>query len=400
MLTRLFRSRILAAWAAALALAGCGEVDVATQRAERAARATGDIVIGVSWPFNAAKSTYWDGVEMARDELNGRGGVLGRRLALVKQDDRLSVTRGAVIAHEFASNLDMVAVIGTLNSYIAVASAPVLEAAGLVYLNHGSVVNLTSQGYRNVLRMIPSNRNVGELLADHARQRGFKRVLVYYVKNEYGLDLANAFEQRAATVGVEVADRVSYLSGASDYRLAMQHWRDFYQFDAIFLAGSLPEGAAIIQDIRAVGIRSPIFSAAGLDSPELARLGGALTEGVEVVSFFHPADPSDRVVEFNQRFHARYGRLPDTSAALGHDAVMLMADAITRANSTVPSRISQALRAPQGWQGVTGLHRFDELGNLQDKAIVLQVVRKGQFEFVRTMGGRPASPAQGKPEPA
>lgn len=385
------RRSLLALPAALLGLPGCGQRSPAAERAARAKEATGDIVVGVSWPLASAKGTYWNGVELARDQVNGAGGVLQRGLMLIPRDDKHSVTRGTVVAHEFANNLDMVAVLGTLNSYIAVATAPVYEDAGLVLLTQGSSVErLTTQGYKRIFRQIPSNGRVGELLAEHAAARKYRRVLVYYVKNEYGLDLANAFEQRAGEVGIEVADRVSYLAGASDFRLAMQHWKDFYNFDAIFVAASLPDGASIIEAIRQVGIRQPVFGADGLDSPDLARLGGAAVEGTEVTAFFHPNAPLPQVQAFRARYEQRFGKAPDSSAALGYDAVLLLADAIRRAKSTVPDEIAQALRDTRGWRGVTGLHNFDRRGNVTDKEIVMQVVRGGKFEYVLTSGSAPS----------
>lgn len=376
----------ITAIAAMIALSACGEVDVVAERAERARQGTGDVVVGVAWPFATAKGTLWDGVLFAQEEVNAAGGVLGRKLVVVKQDDALSVTKGIAIAHDFANNPDVVAVIGTLNSYISVSTAPVYEFAQLLFMSQGSSANrLTAQGYNYFFRMIPSNREVGEMLARHAGLRNYKRVLVYYVKNEYGLDLANAFEQHAGEFGVEVVDRMSYLAGASDYRLAMQHWRDFYTFDAIFIAGSLPEGAQIIRAAREIGIDVPIFGGDGLDSTDLIRLGGEAVEGTEVISFFHPDEPHPEVAEFNERFRARFdNRTPDTSAALGYDAIKLLADAMTRAGTTEPARVAEALRTTTGWRGVTGEHNFDTAGNVRGKPIVIQVVKDGKFEYATT----------------
>ena len=381
MWSKIFRA-FLAALTSMVLLAACSDTDIAAQRAARAAKATGDIVVGVSWPFSTAKGRLWEGVAMAQEEINAAGGVLGRKLVFVKEDDQLSVTKGTVIAHKFAENLDMVAVIGTLNSYIAIPTAPVYEFAGMVMLTQGSsVVRLTNQGYKKVFRMIPSNRNVGEMLAEYSKSKKYKHVLVYYVKNEYGQDLANAFERRATEIGVEVTDRVSYLAGAGDYKLAMQHWKDFYNFDAIFLAGSLPEGAQIISAAREIGIKVPIFAADGLDSPDLMALGGDAVEGVEVTAFFHPNTPTPEVSAFNDKFFQRYKKLPDTSAALGYDAVNLLAHAMTKAKTTVPADIAAELHKLKGWSGVTGEHGFDEAGNVMNKPIVMQVVKKGQFEY-------------------
>jgi branched-chain amino acid transport system substrate-binding protein len=364
------------------ACSAASAADVAAERAARAAKGVGDIVVGVSWPFSMEKATLWEGVSLAQDELNGAGGVLGRKLVLVKEDDKKSVDTGKMIAEKFSSNPDMVAVIGTLNSNIAIETAPVYERAGMVFLSQGSSLSkLTNQGYKNVFRMIPGNRDVGEKLANYAKLKKYKHVLIYYVKNEYGIDLANAFEQGAAAVGVEVTDRVSYQKEGGNYKSAMQHWKDFYSFDAIFLAGSLPESADIIRAAREVGIKAPIFAADGLDSEELIRLGGQFAKDTEITSFFNPSASTPAVSAFRDKFFKRYTKSPDTSAALGYDAVMLLAHAMTRAKTTAPKKVAMELHNLRGWPGVTRTHGFDDAGNALDKLILMQVVKNGKFEY-------------------
>jgi branched-chain amino acid transport system substrate-binding protein len=84
---------------------------------------------------------------------------------------------------------------------------------------------------------------------------------------------------------------------------------------------------------------------------------------------------------FNDKFFERYKKLPDTSAALGYDAVKLLAHAMTNAKTTVPADIAAELHKLKSWSGVTGEHGFDGAGNVLDKSVVMQVVKKGQFEF-------------------
>lgn len=364
------------------ACSAASAADVAAERVARAAKGVGDIVVGVSWPFSTEKATLWEGVSLAQDELNGAGGVLGRKLVLVKEDDNRSVATGKMIAEKFSKNPDMVAVIGTLNSDIAIEIAPIYERAGMVFLSQGSSLSkLTNQGYKNVFRMIPGNRDVGEKLADYAKSKNYKHVLIYYANNHYGLDLANAFEQRAAAIGVEVTDLVSYQEKAGNYKSTMQHWKDFYSFDAIFLAGSLPAGADIIRVAREVGIKAPIFAADGLDSKELIRSGRQAVEDTVVTSFFNPNASTPAVSTFRGKFFKRYTKLPDTSAALGYDAVMLLAHAMTRAKTTAPKKVAMELHNLRGWPGLTRMHGFDDAGNALDKLILMQVVKNGKFQY-------------------
>src|ERR1700750_1136015 len=106
--------------AAALALAACtGSDEPTAQRAKRAEHGTGPVVVGAAWPWEARKNVlYAQGMELAVDELNQGGGVLGRPLSILKADDHENVDEGRLIAQQFGSNPDVVAVIGHLQSYV------------------------------------------------------------------------------------------------------------------------------------------------------------------------------------------------------------------------------------------------------------------------------------------
>lgn len=373
-------------------LVACGQTDPATERAERAASATGPIVVGVGWPLSTAKGTLANGVNMAVSEINSHGGVLGRKIKVIMKDDKLSVSKGLIIAQEFANNPNMIAVIGHLNSYISIPASAVYQFAGLLMISPGSSgQRLTHQGFNLVFRTIPNNKSQGEQLAEYAAKMHYKRVIIYYIKNEYGLDLANYFEKRADDLGIDVVDRRSYDKASRNYRQVLEDWQSLYNFDAIFLAGSLPESADIIREMRGVGIKVPVFGGAGLDSTQLIKLGGKAVEGTVVTSFFAADEPKPNVEKFDADYKARYGMLPDSSAAGGYDAIKLLAYAIRKAHSTVPAKIANVLHHTVGWMGVTGVHTFNKNGDVVNKKIVLKIVRDGKFHYLPMKDVHPAA---------
>lgn len=373
-------------------LVACGQSDPATERAEQAATATGPIVVGVAWPLSTAKGTLANGVKMAVNDINNHGGVLGRKIKVIMKDDKLSVSKGLIIAQQFANNPNMIAVIGHLNSYISIPASAVYQFAGLVMISPGSSgQRLTHQGFNLVFRTIPNDKSQGRQLAEYAAKRHYKKVIIYYIKNAYGLDLANYFEKRAEALGIDVVDRRSYDKASRNYRQVLQDWQSLYNFDAIFLAGSLPESADIIREMRSVGIKVPVFGGAGLDSTQLIKLGGKPVEGTVVTSFFAPDAPNPMVRKFDAGYEARYGELPDSSAAGGYDAINLLAYAITKAHSTVPAKIAYVLHHTVGWVGVTGVHTFNKNGDVVNKKIVLKIVRNGKFHYLPMKDVRPAA---------
>lgn len=372
--------------AAVLALSACEQEPLAQQRARRLADSTGDIVIAVAWPLQSSKATLVNGIALAVDEINRQGGILGgRKIKVLLKDDAASLSTGRLVAQEIADNPEVAAVIGHLNSYIAAPASQIYERAGLVMVTPGaSGQKITEQGGQYVFRSLPGNRDQGRQIGDYAAAQGYKSVAIYYIKNDYGIDLANYFEQRARELGIVVTDRRSYDMGGDDHAVVLGNWASFLKMDAIFLVGSLPESSQILREIRGAGLTLPVFGGAGLDSPELIKRGGASVEGTVVFSLFNLDDPRPEVRAFGETFKAKFGVWPDGTAAQGYDALKLVAHAMQTAHSAVPAKVAAALRATKDWHGVTGSHTYSEKGDLVAKQLAKVVVQDGKFVYFDT----------------
>ncbi|HEX8246390.1 MAG TPA: ABC transporter substrate-binding protein [Longimicrobium sp.] len=390
--------RTVAALAALLpALHGCaGTADPAAERLRRAEAGKGDVVIGAAWPWAArGQLLFRQGLEMAAAEENARGGVLGRRIRIVTADDHESVDQGRLVAQRFAEDPSVVAVVGHLQSYVTVPAAPIYDLSGVVLLAPAATdPELTRAHYAHVFRGTFSDLAAGTQLADYARARGYRSVAIYYGRNAYGRSLANAFEEHAAELGIRIAARQSYdpnaAPGAGSLGPLLDGWRQL-DFDAILLAGETPYAATFLSEARRHGITVPVLGGDALGVPDLLAAGPA-AEGTVIVAAFHPDAPRPEVRRFGEAFRARYGRAPDAAAALGYDAVRVLADAIRRARSTAPDRVAAALHDTRGWNGVTGPFTFDADGDLPAKPITLITVRGGRFEYLG--GGGSAVPAE------
>ena len=386
----------LAIFAAALLAACGGGKDPAVERAKRAEAARGDIVIGAAWPWEARSGIlYRQGMDMAVEEINAAGGVLGRPLRIHREDDHESVNDGRLVAQRFADNPDVVAVIGHLQSYVTIPAAPIYDLSGLVLLAPAATdPELTGAHLKRVFRGTFTDGQAGRQLADFASARGYRSVAIYYVRNSYGRSLANAFEERAGERGVRIAARQSYDPNAAPSAQGLEpvltEWKGL-EFDAILLAGETPHAAVFLAEARAHGITVPILGGDALGVPDLLAAGRA-AEGTVIVAAFHPDAPAPEVRRFSDAFRRRFGATPDAGAALGYDAVRVLADAIRRAGSASPERVAEALHATRAWPGVTGPFTYDGSGDLPDKPIFTVTVRDGRFEYLDAPAMAAASP--------
>ena len=374
----------------AIGAAACRQPELSRGQAQ--AEAGGPVTIAAPWPWESRTTLlYGEGLQMAVDETNAAGGVLGRPLTVLREDDHESVDRGLLVAQRLAQNNDVVAVIGHMQSYVSLPAAAIYDLSGLVHLAPTATdPRLTEQGYRRLFRMTFTDREIGAQMADFAAAQGYDRVAIYYIRNAYGRGLANAFEERALELEVGIADRQSYdpntLAGDRALTDILASWRDL-DLRAIFIAGEPRQAAAMIRAARDSGIAVPVLGGDALGTSSFGSLGGRAVEGAVIAAAFHPADEREEVQRFSVAFRQRYGALPDASAALGYDAVRLLVHGITQAGSIDPDAVAEALRATAGWRGVTGPIAFTDDGDLVERAIGKVVVRDGQLAWLGDAAG-------------
>jgi len=386
-----------AAWLliAILATLACsGERSVDEQRLDLAMDDSGEIVVAAVWPWKAhADILYREGLELALEEVNRQGGPRGRPLRLRYEDDDGSVNQGRLVAQRLAGDPEVMAVIGHLQSFVTVPAAAIYDLAGLVLLAPTATsADLTSRSYQRVFRTTFTDVAVGRQMADYGISQGYQRMAIYYIRNDYGRDLANAFEERLAGLGHSVAARDSYdwddEIRPESFKPIFDRWRQL-ELDAIFLAGEVPSAGRLIAEFRRGGIDIPLFGGDALFSSALLSAAGTGANGTVVPAIFHPEDPRPEVQSFVRRFEEAYDALPDAGSALGYDALRLLAHAMDQAPSLSSEDLAKTLHTIDSWQGVTGGITFDAKGDLKSVRLLKVIVRDGAFHYL------PEEPAGG-----
>lgn len=352
------------------------------QRAKRARRAQGSIVIGAVSPWSTAHNQLERGIKLAVAEINASGGVLGRNLELVFADDKATVTTGQLVAQQFADNLDMVAVIGHTNSYISIPVSIIYEYYGLLMMSPLSTSpEFTENNFKLVFRNIPNDSAYGVEMAHLCKRRNLKRALILHTKNKYGIGLANAFENECWTADIDIVDRAAYdsVSGIQVIKAKLKFWQRNYQFDTLLLAAEMPEAADIVICARDLGIEAVILGGDSFDNVEFIKIAGQAAEGVIIPSVFNPDNPLPSVVEFIKKFKQKYGNLPDFEAEQGYDAIKILTQAIKVAKTTEPLKIAATLRSGKKWRVVTDNYSFDQHGDVEGRKLFFKIVKDGEF---------------------
>jgi len=366
-----------------LTATGCsGTTDQNQARERNLSKHADEIVIGVAWPFAEKNDGFKEGLELALEEINDSG-VLGKKVRLIVEDDQSSVTTGLSIAQSFANNMDLSAVIGHRSSVVTVPASKVYESAGLLLVAPISTApNLTGDDMSRVFRMIPSDVQIGNRMAEYAKLKNYKNMVIFYANDEYGRGLANSFEDYASANGIQIVDRISDYKDANDLKRLVDKW-SLLNYDAIFLAESMPNGADMITQLRKVGMDVPIIGGDALDAVGLIDNSGQAADGIVVASIFNPNDSRKEVTDFIEKYRSKYGTEPSKWAAQAYDSLKLLAFSIDHAGTSLPADVALAIKQLESWSGVSGVRAFNSHGDPQEMPIVLKEVRNGKFEYLK-----------------
>jgi branched-chain amino acid transport system substrate-binding protein len=325
------------------------------------------------------------GMRLAIEELNAAGGVLGRPLELVTEDDRSVTEEARSAAQKLLQRDRVVALLGEVASSRSLAAAPEAQRARVPMISPASTNPKVTEVGDYIFRTCFIDPFQGAVMARFAVQElGAKRVAILFdFKQDYSVGLADFFRKTFVELGGEIVADERYTSGDIEFRAQLTTIRAARP-DAIFVPGYYTELGLIAKQARELGLGVPLLGGDGWDSEKTLEIGGAAVEGY-FFSTHYAADSDDpRVQEFVKRYRAAHGELPDAMGALGYDTARILADALVRAGSTEGPKLRDAIAATRDFEGVTGHISIDEQRNARKDAVVLKI-ENGRFRYHRTI---------------
>jgi branched-chain amino acid transport system substrate-binding protein len=322
-----------------------------------------------------------EGLNLALEEVNAAGGVLGAKVELIYFDDQSMLFTGGLAAYEIASDPQICAVIGHTSSSISISNSLIYHFYGLpMFSPYSTNPALTKQGLPYVFRNIPDDDATAKKAAQFCEKMGWRRILVYYLNTSYGTGLANAFELQSGNV----LDRVSYEASyrRAEHAAVAQNWKENYEFDAIFIAGLWPATAEVVSVFRENGIDVPFIDGGEFDDPEFFRTPATRKEeNVYTITPYNENSDNPVFRSFLNAFRAKYGKDPDIAAQHGYDALKVLTKAMENAKSVRAADVAKALRAER-WNEGAGLYRFDSTGNITNFTLFVKKPDKGVFKVI------------------
>ncbi len=358
----------------------------------RTAAPTGDTIrVGVYGDTTGATSSFGvstkNGIQLAFDEINATGGVNGKKLEMVFEDDQGSPEKAKTVISKLINQDKVIAVLGEVASSNSLAAAPVAQEAKIPMISPSSTNPKVTEVGDYISRVCFIDPFQGSVMAKFATNSLKAKTAAVLGDNssDYSKGLTQFFEQEFVKLGGKVITKQTYAQKDQDFKAQLTAMRD-QKPDVIYIPGYYGEVAIIARQARELGMDQPLLGGDGWDSPELWKLGGAALKNAYISNHYSADNPAPEIQNFVKSYNVKFGVAPDSLAALAYDAAKVLADAIKRAGGTDSAKLKDAINATKNLAGVTGTITLDANRNAVKPAVVLELnPAQSKFTFKETI---------------
>jgi len=359
-------------------LLGILAIYIATHKGKQA----GEIRIGAILPLTGGAGKYGEdaklAIDLAVEEQNAKGGVLGKKIKVLYEDDQSIPQQSVSAFRKVVSQYHVPVIIGGMTSSSALAIAPLAEKYRVVLLSpSASTPALTEAGdyvFRNEVSDAYGASEEARLIWQYFK---FKRIAIIYINNDYGLGVKDAFSKTYSSLGGQVVDVETFEADAQDFRTQLSRIKQAAP-DAIFVV-AYKEVIPILRQIKELGLTAKILSTPVFEDADVLAKLKDVAEGVIYAFYgsFNPKSERSNIKKFVDAFSKKYHRSPGYYSALAYDAANIVFLAIQKGGYNSEG-IKEALYRIKNFPGVTGETSFDSNGDVV-KPVILKEVKNGKF---------------------
>ncbi|MBZ9622211.1 ABC transporter substrate-binding protein [Clostridium sp. FP2] len=381
-------SLLLASLLVTASFTGCGKNTASEPKPKT-------IKVGLNYELSGPAATYGqglvNGIELAFEEINNKGGVLGKKLESVKADNKSENTEAANVAAKLATRDKVVAMLGPATSGNTKSAAPIAVQNKVPLISASATaddvtVDRNGKVREYVFKTCFSDSFQGVVMATFAYKDLGKKNVALLVDNtsDYSKGLAKNFKETYTKLGGNIVTEQAYQAKETDFKAVLTKIKGT-KADVLFLPGYYEEVGLIVKQARELGITMPILGGDGYDSPKLSELAGktALND-IYFTNHYSSKDTAPEVVKFQKAFKAKYNKDADAFNALGYDMVYLLADALKRSGEVDSIKLKDAIASTKDFNAITGKISIDKNHN-PVKAITILQMKNGQQTFLKKL---------------
>ncbi|HEY0385955.1 MAG TPA: ABC transporter substrate-binding protein, partial [Pyrinomonadaceae bacterium] len=339
------------------------------------------IKVGVYLDLSGQTSSFGqstkNGIEMARDEINNAGGINGRPIQLVIEDEQGEPGKVTTVVTKLLRQDGVVALLGEVASTNSLTAAPKAQEAKIPMITPSSTNPEVTKKGDYIFRVCFIDPFQGEVMAKFAANslKAKKAAILSDFNSDYSKGLTQFFKQSFTGLGGSIVNEKSYTQSDRDFSSQLTAIRASNP-DVIYVPGYYGQVGVIAKQARQQGITVPILGGDGWDAPQLWELGGDAMNNTFISNHYSIDDPLPLIQKFVADYKARYGGNPDALAALGYDAMRVLGDALKRAGSTEGAKLRDAIAQTKNFPGVTGTITMNAERNVDKPATVLELIAK------------------------
>ncbi|WP_418126422.1 ABC transporter substrate-binding protein [Variovorax sp. 160MFSha2.1] len=348
--------------------------------------AMADALIGVSLPQTGPKAlvgrNFKQGVELAVTEINAAGGVLGKPLEVVFEDDQGDNPNGAINAVNKLMQVGKVPVmIGPHYSVTQMATQKTYCNGKVVSLTGGTSVAITHSGCNYVIRTRSDDDVQAKALIAYAQKelKAGEKTAIFYANDDFGKSGQARVVAQMASLGLKPVAVESHNPSDKDYSAQLAKLQKAGA-ELVILWAHDTDAALILRQAKQFGLPFK-FAGAVLSEEAFLKLAGSAAEGSMSASYFVPTDPNPAVQAFVKKYEAMYRMAPDVWSATYYDATILAAKAINEARSSDVEKIREAF-SRVGYSGLLADYKCDKAGDCNRQVNIVEI--KGGQPVVRS----------------
>lgn len=321
-----------------------------------------ELVIGLINPDTGELATYGEkirrGIAIAEEEISEQKLLPGYKLIVQKEDTKGDSKESLNAVHKLINVSHVKYIIGEISGNATLAVLPYTESKGVFLFSPGAASPKLTNASRLFARNWPSNSAEAISAAEYTYDvLMYKKAIVVYVNNEWGLGLQENFEKKFVEKGGMIVDREIYPYENTDFRSVVSKIKQI-DADVIYLAGNQREMGLFMKQLREARKETPVVSNTSFLESDCLNLAGNAANGVIVPTpAYDPTNSSEKIRSFAEKYKKRYGTQPSLVDANGYDALMLIVEAINNVGND-PYAVSDYIRNLKNYNAAGGNESF------------------------------------------
>jgi branched-chain amino acid transport system substrate-binding protein len=351
---------------------------------------TNEILVGEFASLTGKEATFGtsshEGTQLAVEQTNAAGGVLGKQVKLLTEDNQSKAGESANAVNKLIARDGVVAILGEVASSRSLEAAPICQQNSIPMISPASTNPAVTATGDYIFRVCFIDPFQGTVMANFAQKTLKEQNVAIFtdVQSDYSKGLAKYFEEGFVKGGGKIVTKLDYNGGDKDFKGQLTAIKAANP-QGVFVPGYYTDVALICIQAKQVGLDVPLYGGDGWESSVLLDIGKSAVEGNYFSTHYSAENGAEKTKKFVADYQARYnGKTPDAMAALGYDSAMMLFDGMTRAATTDGPKVRDALAATKDFEGATGHIKMNEHRDAVKAAVILQI-KDGKFHFVESI---------------